>query len=161
MLQHPRKQFDGPVCRDRKASSCYGIALAARIFEPDPVENLDRSPCILDESPVLQFAGNFAYRCPLRADHLRQKLLRQLEQSVPRAVLNHQQPASKPSGHVVEPVASRDLAEHEALILRISEKYSAQCLVAIKEPLQHAKFHPATGAADLHKTPGWNVQLPQ
>ena len=107
MLQHPQIQFDGQVCRDPRVSFLLWDNIRSCVFEPDPIENLDRPACIFDEPAVLQSTSNFAYGCSLRADHLGQKLLRQLEQRVPSAILDHQEPAGKPSGYIVKAVATR------------------------------------------------------
>jgi hypothetical protein len=47
----------------------------------------------------------------------------------------------------MQPVTTRDLAEHEALVLRVGEDYSAQRFVGMKESLQHAKLRAKAGAA--------------
>src|ERR1051325_517824 len=87
----------------------FRIALAGELFEPLPVKNGEPATLIANQVHLLKLFCYFADAGAAHAEHVRHKLLRQLELVCPDAIVEHEQPASQPSLYLMAGVANHGL----------------------------------------------------
>ena len=95
----------------------HGIALAGGGFKAFTVKDVDVAALVFDEADALERACRHGHGSATRAEHLREKLLRDVKLIVLNAILEHEEPAREPLLHLVEAVAGDELAEDEGLRL--------------------------------------------
>src|SRR3954452_19502859 len=71
------------------------VTFASGCLETTAVQDRDVAAVIADEDPVLQRSGGLGDADPTHAQHMPEKLVREMNCVRVRAVLSHQQPAGK------------------------------------------------------------------
>ena len=93
------------------------VAVAGGLHQFFASDNFYPAALVLDEAGALQHAGGEGDGGSLRAEHLGEKFLGQLEDVVLDAFLHHEEPSRQTSLCFVEFVAGGDLAHGHALLL--------------------------------------------
>ena len=73
------------------------IALAGSVLQGLDVDNIDAPPRVLDHARLLQRVRHWAYARSLYSQHLREKLLREMQIVASCQIAGTKQPTTKPS----------------------------------------------------------------
>ena len=127
-----------------------GIALARRLLEAGPVENLHSAAAVTDEAGGLHRLRCKRYGFPIGAHDVREKFVRIRESFAAGAIMHHQEPSARPLFGRVHRIARDRLLDLRKQRLRITDKEIAHVLATLELILQQFDRAANRMARELH-----------